>query len=152
MPSEESLAADHVMEFPGGYTRSLGPVIGRYLTGLRDGRFLGVRTVDGRVLVPPTEYDPESGASLGGDLVEVGPAGVVRTWAWVPEPRATHPLDRPFAWALIRLDGSDTALLHAVGADRSAMRTGLRVRPSWRSERTGSVLDVACFVPEGSDD
>lgn len=152
MPSEESLAADHVMEFPGGYTRSLGPVIGRYLTALRDGRFLGVRTEDGRVLVPPTEYDPETGAPAGGDFVEVGPAGVVTTWAWVPEPRAKHPLDRPFAWALIRLDGADTALLHAVGADRSAMRTGLRVRPSWRAERTGSVLDVACFVPEGSDD
>lgn len=155
MRSEESLAADHVMEFPGGYTRSLGPVIGRFLTALRDGRFLGVRTADGRVIVPPTEYDPESGAALGaddGDFVEVGPRGRVETWAWVPEPRAKHPLDRPFAWALIRLDGASTALLHAVDADRSAMRTGMRVRPAWRDERTGSVLDVACFVPEGSDD
>jgi len=143
------------MEFPGGYTRSLGPVIGRFLTGLRDGRFLGVRRADGRVLVPPAEYDPDTGAALGADdadFVEVGPAGVVETWAWVPEPRAKHPLDRPFAWALIRLDGASTALLHAVGAERAAMRTGMRVRPAWREERTGSVLDVACFVPEGSDE
>lgn len=151
MLSEESLVADHAMEFPGGYTRSLGPVIGRYLTALRDGRFLGVRTDDGRVIVPPTEYDPQTGAALGAsddDFVEVGPEGRVETWAWVPRPHGKHPLDRPFAWALIRLDGASTALLHAVDAgDRTAMRTGLRVRPSWRDERTGGVLDVACFVP-----
>ena len=30
--------AEHVLEYPGGYTRSTGPVIGRFLTGLRAGR------------------------------------------------------------------------------------------------------------------
>ena len=45
------------LEFPGGYTRSVGPVIGRFLTELRDGRLVGVRTPAGRVLFPPAEYD-----------------------------------------------------------------------------------------------
>ncbi|HEY3683028.1 MAG TPA: OB-fold domain-containing protein [Streptosporangiaceae bacterium] len=154
-PSEETFSAEHTMEFPGGYTRSLGPVIGRYLTGLRDGRFVGVRTDDGRVIVPPTEYDPETSAALGAadtDFVEVGPAGRVETWAWVANPRAKHPLDRPFAWALIRLDGASTALLHAVDTgDPARMRTGLRVRPEWRADRVGSVLDVAYFTPAEED-
>ncbi len=143
------LVETHVLEFPGGYTRSLGPVVGAFLTGLRDGRILGVRTASGRVLVPPTEYDPETSDPVPDDFVEVGPAGTVTTWAWVGRPRAKHPLDRPFAWALIQLDGADTALLHAVdaGAERS-VHTGLRVRPVWRDERVGHVLDIACFVPE----
>jgi uncharacterized OB-fold protein len=143
------LVQTHVLEFPGGYTRSLGPVVGAFLTGLRDGRILGVRTASGRVLVPPTEYDPETSDPVPDDFVEVGPAGTVTTWAWVSRPRAKHPLDRPFAWALIQLDGADTALLHAVdaGAERS-VHTGLRVRPVWRDERVGHVLDIACFVPE----
>jgi uncharacterized OB-fold protein len=143
------LVQTHVLEFPGGYTRSLGPVVGAFLTGLRDGRILGVRTASGRVLVPPTEYDPETSDPVPDDFVEVGPAGTVTTWAWVGHPRAKHPLDRPFAWALIQLDGADTALLHAVdaGAERS-VHTGLRVRPVWRAERVGHVLDIACFVPE----
>lgn len=148
--SDETLVAEHVLDFPGGYTRSLGPVIGRFLTGLRDGRFCGVRAPGGRVIVPPTEYDPWTGAPLGADdadWVEVGPDGRVATWAWVSRPRARHPLDRPFAWALITLDGADTALLHAVDADRAALRTGLRVRPRWRAERTGHILDIACFEP-----
>jgi hypothetical protein len=143
------LVETHVLEFPGGYTRSLGPVVGAFLTGLRDGRIFGVRTASGRVLVPPTEYDPETSDPVPDDFVEVGPAGTVTTWAWVSRPRTKHPLDRPFAWALIQLDGADTALLHAVdaGVERS-VHTGLRVRPVWRDERVGHVLDIACFVPE----
>lgn len=136
----------HVLEFPGGYQRSLGPVVSAYLTGLRDGQFVGVRTASGRVLVPPTEYDPETGDPVLDDYVEVGPAGTVTTWAWVARPRPKHPLDRPFAWALIRLDGADTALLHVV--DSPKVHTGLRVTPVWREERVGHVLDVVCFVPE----
>jgi uncharacterized OB-fold protein len=143
--------AKHVLEFPGGYTRSTGPVIGRFLTGLRDGRIAGVRAADGRVLVPPAEYDPLTAAPLGAaedDWAEVGPAGTVTTWTWVDDPRDEHPLDRPFAWALIRLDGADSALLHAVDAGSKAeMATGMRVHAVWRAERTGSITDVACFQP-----
>ncbi|MBG0828152.1 OB-fold domain-containing protein [Planomonospora sp. ID67723] len=143
------LVAEHVLEFPGGYTRTTGPVIGRFLTELRDGRIVGVRTADGRTLVPPLEYDPETGEAVTGEFAEVGPAGTVESWSWVGEPRRAHPLDRPFAWALIRLDGADTSLLHAVDAgDARAMRPGLRVRPRWKTERTGHITDIESFVPE----
>ncbi|GAA1264008.1 OB-fold nucleic acid binding domain-containing protein [Sphaerisporangium rubeum] len=150
MPSEP-LVAEHALEFPGGYTRTTGPVIGRFLTELRDGRLVGVRTADGRVLVPPLEYDPHTGEPVTGEFVPVGPAGTVRTWAWVEQPRPGHPLDRPFAWGLIDLDGADTALVHAVAVDDvKALRPGLRVRPRWRPEtdRKGHITDIACFVPE----
>ncbi len=145
----EPLEARHVLEFPGGYTRSTGPVIGRFLTELRDRRIVGVRTAAERVLVPPLEYDPATGESVTGEYVEVGPAGTVETWAWVSAPRPGHPLDRPFAWATIRLDGADTSLVHVVDAGGSrAMRTGLRVRPRWRTETSGHITDIECFVPE----
>jgi uncharacterized OB-fold protein len=151
-PAADDLIAPHVLEFPGGYQRSVGPVIGRFLTGLRDGHFLGVRTASGRVIAPPCEYDPASGEAIGGsdaDFTEVGPGGVVTTWAWVHRPRPKHPLGRPFAWALVRLDGADTAMLHAVDAGSpAAMRSGMRVRARWRAERSGHVLDVECFEPE----
>ncbi|RAY15644.1 DNA-binding protein [Actinomadura craniellae] len=151
MPSETTA---HVLEFPGGYTRSVGPVIGRFLTELRSGRVVGVRTAAGRVLVPPTEYDPDTGDAVTDEFVEVGPAGTVESWSWVPNPRATHPLDRPFAWALIRMDGADTALLHALDLGEEGpepprrLRAGLRVRPRFRAERVGSVRDIECFEPE----
>ena len=143
----EPRTSTHTIEFP--YTRTLGPVYGAFLTGMRDGRILGMPKADGTVLCPPTEWDPDTGAALAGDLVEVGPGGEVTTWAWVTEPTRKHPLDHPFAFALIRLDGASTALLHAVDAGSiDAMRTGMRVVPRWKDERMGLITDLEAFVPE----
>ena len=143
----EILSAPHVLECE--YKRSLGSVLSRFFSGLRDRRIEGVRTKQGKVLVPPAEYDPLTGESTTGNFVEVGPAGVVTSWAWVSRPRPGHPLARPFAFALIQLDGADTAMLHAVDAgDASKMSTGMRVRAQWAEETTGRILDIACFVPE----
>ncbi|MFC4910346.1 Zn-ribbon domain-containing OB-fold protein [Actinomadura gamaensis] len=153
MPSDQP---NHILEFPGGYTRSVGPVIGRFLSELRDGRLKGVKTKTGRVLFPPVEYDPDTGDDVTGEFVDVGPVGTVTCWSWVPNPRKTHPLDRPFAWALIRPDGADTAMLHALdmgvfeqGAKPPRqLKTGMRVRPRWRAERAGGIGDIECFQPE----
>ncbi len=140
-----SLRAPLDIEFD--YTRSLGPVLSRFMTALADRRILGARGADGRVHAPPFEYDPVS-AEPPADLVEVGPEGTVVSWSWMPEPLAGQPLAEPFAWALIRLDGADTAMLHGVDAgSAAAMRTGLRVRPRWAATRTGSIRDIACFEP-----
>jgi uncharacterized OB-fold protein len=139
------LSAPHVLEYP--YHRSVGPVIGRFLTGLRDRRIEGIRAADGRVLVPPAEYDPETGEELS-EFVDVGQEGEVLSWAWVASPRPKQPLDGPFAWALVRLDGADTAMLHAVDAgEESRMASGMRVRVRWRDETQGEILDIVCFEP-----
>ncbi len=143
----EIFAAPYVVEHT--FRRSLGPVMSRFLTGLRDRRIEGIRTRDGRVMVPPKEYDPETSEALD-EFVEVGQSGVVTTWSWVSSPKQKHPLGRPFAWALIQLDGADTAMLHAVDAgEESKMRTGMRVRVRWRDETVGEILDISCFEPEG---
>ncbi|MEX2159835.1 MAG: OB-fold domain-containing protein [Dehalococcoidia bacterium] len=144
--AEAALTAPHVLEY--AYTRSVGPVVGRFLAGLRAGKLLGIKTNAGRVIVPPLEYDPDTGDGLD-ELVEVGQSGVVTTWTWASEPRPHQPLDRPFAWALIKLDGADTAMLQAVDAsDESRMATGMRVRARWRAERKGDLSDLECFEPE----
>ena len=146
--AEEVLSALHVLEYD--YQRSLGPVLGRFFTELRDRNIVGSKTEDGRVLVPPMEYDPQTGQALG-EFVDVGPGGVVTTWAWVCTPRQKHPLDRPFGWALIRLDGATSGFLHAVDAgDETEMSTGMRVTPRWAAETTGSILDIECFEPESA--
>lgn len=140
------LSAVHTLEYP--YTRSVGTVIGTFLAGLRDARILGTRTGWGQVLVPPSEFDPVTAESLT-EMCDVADAGVVTTWSWVAEPRAKHPLQTPFAWALIRLDGADTAMLHAVAAPgEESMKTGMRVKVRWRDERKGMITDIECFEPE----
>ncbi len=137
------------LEITFDYTRSLGPVLSEFMTALASRRIIGSRGADGRVHVPPAEYDPVTFAPPL-ELVPVGPGGTVTTWSWQPEPREGQPLDRPFAWALIRLDGADTALLHAVDAGTAAgMHTGMRVRPRWAAQRSGHIRDLECFEPVG---
>ncbi|MFF1556543.1 OB-fold domain-containing protein [Streptomyces sp. NPDC058279] len=144
-PPPEVLRAPLVVEFP--FTRSLGPVQSAFLTGLRDRVVLGVRTTAGQVMVPPVEYDPVTAEEIR-ELVQVTTTGTVTTWAWNDEPRPHQPLDRPFAWVLVTLDGADTALLHALDAPGpDAVHTGMRVRVRWAAERTGAITDIACFEP-----
>jgi uncharacterized OB-fold protein len=68
----------------------------------------------------------------------------VLSWTWQPQPLDGQPLDRPFAWALIKLDGADTALLHAVDGE---VKTGDRVHAHWVAEPVGAITDIACFLP-----
>ncbi|WP_371645978.1 OB-fold domain-containing protein [Streptomyces sp. NBC_00597] len=141
----EVLRAPLVVEFP--FTRSLGPVQSAFLSGLRERVVLGVKTTDGKVMVPPVEYDPVTAEEIR-ELVEVGAVGTVTTWAWNGSPRPHQPLGTPFAWVLVRLDGADTAILHALDAPGpEAVHTGMRVRIRWAAERTGAITDIACFEP-----
>jgi uncharacterized OB-fold protein len=143
MSDSDVLSAPHSIEYT--YTRSTGPAIGAFMTGLRDRRIIGVRGSDGRVLVPAVDYDPVTSADLD-ELVEVADVGVVTSWFWNDQPLAGQPLDHPFAWALVRPDGADTSILAAVDAGEPArVATGTRVQARWAEERVGSIRDLVCF-------
>ena len=142
-----TLSAPLRVEFD--YTRSLGPVLSRFMSGLRDGRVLGARLADGRVAVPPPEYDPVSHDAVT-DFVEVGQTGTVTTWTWVSSPVHGQPLEHPYAFALVLLDGADTPILHAVDAGSpDAMSTGMCVRVRWRDDRQGHIQDFLFEPAEG---
>ncbi len=146
--SAEILTAPYRLKY--SYKRTTGPVIGRFLTDLRDGKITGVRRPDGAVMVPPREYDPETGEALS-EFVSLPDTGVVTGWTWVAEPRQLHAMSTPFAFATIQLDGAHTGMLHRVVApDESVMRSGMRVRARWAAERVGMITDIECFVPEES--
>jgi uncharacterized protein len=132
------------------YTRSTGPVLGRFLTGLRDGVVVGGRTSEGTVVVPPLEFDPVTHEATT-DFVEVASTGTVTSWTWVPEPVKGQPLDHPFAFALVTLDGADVPLLHALDVSSpDEVSTGMRVRVRWAEERVGAITDLV-FEPESAD-
>jgi hypothetical protein len=116
------------------YKRSLGSILGPFATGLLKGVLLGACTADGRVLFPPREYDPLTGADVAPELVVVGPGGVVTSW--------TAEGQTGDGWVLVRVDGTDTDVLHrGIGP----LKTGDRVLPVWADERTGTVQDLLGF-------
>lgn len=143
--ADQPLSAPLNLQFD--YTRSVGPTIGAFLTAMRDGRLIGARGSDGRVYVPPPEYDPNTAEPLT-QFVDVSDIGTVKSWSWMPDPIAGQPLARPFAWALIELDGADTSLVHVVDAGTpDAMSTGMRVRARWSDHRGGRIQDIEYFEP-----
>lgn len=143
MPRSDALHQAFELGFT--YTRSTGPIVGRFLTDLKQRRITGIRASDGRVVVPPMEFDPDTAEALS-EFVEVGQEGEIVSFAWVKEPREAHPLDRPFAWAMIKLDGADVPMIHCVSADAEGdLATGARVRAVWADEPKGFITDIRCF-------
>jgi uncharacterized protein len=129
------------------YTRSLGPVLSRFMSGLARRQVLGGVLSDGRVVVPPPEYDPVTHAPVT-DLLAVADTGVVQSWSWVPEPVMDQPRDTPFAFAHVLLDRADAPILHAVAVDSpDAIETGMRVKVRWAEEPTGTIHDIRWFEP-----
>ncbi|MFZ1164942.1 Zn-ribbon domain-containing OB-fold protein, partial [Mycobacterium sp.] len=127
------------------YARSVGPTLSQFFTALRERHIVGVRGSDGRIYVPPAEFDPVTYERLT-EIVPVASVGTVLSWTWQPEPLEGQPLDKPFAWALIKLDGADVAMLHAVDAGSSeAISTGARVHVHWVDEPAGAITDIAYF-------
>jgi uncharacterized protein len=142
----EPLRAPHVVDY--SYRRSTGGAVRVFLTGLAHQEIWASRSAGGTVEIPPVDWDPETGAEVQG-FVRLGDRGVVRSWTWVADPDPGHPLDRPFAWALVQIEGADSAFLHAVDVEGEAsMRSGMVVRVDWRQERTGSIRDIRAFVPD----
>ena len=70
---ERPLSAPLKLSFD--YTRSVGPLLSQFFTALRERRIVGVRGSDGRVHVPPAEYDPVTYAALT-EVVPVSAVGV----------------------------------------------------------------------------
>ena len=139
------LRAPHLLDVT--YRRGVGGSCERFLAGLARGELWGSRAADGRVIVPPLDHDPVTGTATA-EFVRVADSGVVRSWTWVATPLPEHRRDRPFAFALIQLDGADTSLFHVVEVDDPAgMATGMRVRADWHGTRSGRVRDIRAFLP-----
>jgi len=103
-----------------------------------EGRFVGSRCAPcRRVAVPPTSRCCRCHVECA-ETVPVGPEGTIVTWTSSPAG----------LFALIRLDGADSALLHRI-VEASEVRTGMRVAAVFEKERKGSILDVAGFRPTG---
>ncbi|WP_280266280.1 Zn-ribbon domain-containing OB-fold protein [Nocardia wallacei] len=147
MPGDmESLCAPYEIEFP--FERTVGPIVGTFLAGLRERRLIGARTDRGAVLCPPAEFDPVTGRAPT-ELVELESVGTVESWTWVPH-RPGDPVEGDFAWALIAVDGTEGTFFHALdaGGDPARIHRGLRGRARWAAERRGELGDLVCWEPE----
>ena len=135
------------------YDWTTGEAVGAFLAALRDhGKILaGVCGACGQVSVPPMSYCEACGEEMS-ELREVGPRGVVMSWARVADDFEGAPVAAPFRYVLVRLAGADTELLH-IAPDDDGVRIGAAVRPEFwpREQRSGAITDIRWFVPDGAE-
>ena len=130
------------------YKRSSGPVMSKFFEALGKQKILGTKSSAGKVFSPAAEFDPETNEPLK-EMIEVGPGGVVESFSWIEDPKHHHLIKEPFAFALIKLDGADTSMLHMVTQCNEAdLRIGSRVQANWSEIQEQRITDIKFFTLE----
>ena len=130
------------------YKRSSGPVMSEFFEALGKQKILGTKSSAGKVFSPAAEFDPETNEPLK-EMIEVGPGGVVESFSWIEDPKHHHLIKEPFAFALIKLDGADTSMLHMVGQCKEAdLSIGSRVKANWSEIQEQRITDIKFFTLE----
>jgi hypothetical protein len=145
---EEILVHQSALSIP--YSWAAGRHATRFYQEIAENRKLfGTRCSQcGRVLFPARKACSRCFADTN-EWVEVGPGGVVKSFTIVHYAEPTiQPMPPPFAYALIQLDGADTAFIHLLGeVDPQQTQTGVRVEAVFAEEPRGNILDIKYFKP-----
>jgi uncharacterized OB-fold protein len=126
-----------------------GDTASRFLIALRDEtRLIATRCKDcGSVTVPPRKSCPAC-FTRHSEWVSLPGTGTVTAFTVARRQLAALPKRVPVIFALIMLDGADTALLHHLGGVApDAVHIGLRVTPVFADDRKGHIMDIRHFKP-----
>ncbi len=128
------------------YTWWVGDRGSRFLVSIRDNRqIIGTKCREcGRVFVPPRKNCGRCFIDIE-EWVDVASEGVIEAYTIVHYAHPVQPVEPPFAYALIKLDGADVGFLHLMKKDLDKIKNGLRVKAIFREERTGHILDIDSF-------
>lgn len=149
---EEHIIYDGRIKMP--YTWAAGKTSSYFLTQLRDyGRLWGTRCPDcAMVYMPPRKNCPRC-VVTDTTWVELPPRGVLETFTVVhfSEP-SLQPMEPPYIYGIVRLDGADTGLTHLVSeVEPNRLRSGMRMEAAFKKleQRRGEITDLLYFRPEG---
>jgi len=144
---EEPLVVRGKLEIP--YKQFVGAVASKFLIELRDNkRIFGMRCPECRlVYVPARSICPKCMCKMD-EWVEVSDKGTVLTYSVVNYKEPTQPVEPPFVYGIMQLDGADTGIVHFIaGVDHEDLKVGMRVQAVFKEEREGNVLDIKYFRP-----
>ncbi|HIE17756.1 MAG TPA: Zn-ribbon domain-containing OB-fold protein [Dehalococcoidia bacterium] len=131
------------------YAYYVGPIATRFFTDLRDrGKFFGIRCGEcGITYMPPRGTCGRCFGKLE-EWVEVAPQGTVISHTITYYPSVCHPVKEPIVYAIVKLDGADTGLIHMLGdVEPSEAYSGMRVEAVFKEKREGNILDIKYFKP-----
>ena len=128
---------------------SCGAVASRFFIEMRDNkRIMGTRCPNcNRVYVPPRATCKTCFGQLS-EWVQVSDRGTLLSYATVHQPGPVQPVEPPFVYGIVQLDGADTGLVHLLGeVDLERLRVGMRLQAVFQDKRNGNILDIKYFRP-----
>jgi uncharacterized OB-fold protein len=154
-PAKSNFAEVEALTYSGKisvpYRWAVGETGSRFLVEIRDNKkIFGTSCPSCNVtFTPPRKVCPRCFQKKM-DWKELARTGTLLTYT-IPNYRENfHPLKKPFAFGVIRLDGADTGLTHLLAEfEPGQLQKGLRVGAVFRDERKGSILDISFFKPLG---
>ena len=82
------------------------------------------------------------------EWVEIGTQGTVKGFTVVTHSTPVLPLEPPFAYAIIALDGADTDFVHLINeSDPNKLKVGMRVEAVFKEKPRKRILDIEYFNP-----
>lgn len=127
-----------------------GETASKFFIALRDEKkILGTKCKNcSKTYVPPRKTCPTC-FTLNEDWVEISPLGTLVTYTVVRRKSSSLPKNPPVIYGLIKLEGSDTALLHFIDeVSPDDIKIGMKLRAKFANERKGTIFDIEYFKPE----
>jgi uncharacterized protein len=148
--SGQFLSITRVVDAP--YNYNAGYYVSKYLRELmQNKRIIGVKCPQcGKVYVPPRVVCGPCFVELK-DFVDVSNKGTISAFSITrfpfTDPNTGEPKKVPFCGAFIKLDGTDTNIMHLLDeTDEKKIKAGMRVQAVFNEERTGNhFTDIKYF-------
>ncbi len=131
------------------YTYYAGPVATKFYREIKDNKkIMGMKCPRCNIVyIPPRGTCGRCNSDIS-EWVEVGKKGTVQSFTLTQYPLKIQPQQPPIIYALIQLDGADTALPHIINeVDPSNVCIGMRVEAVFKGECKGNILDIKYFKP-----
>ena len=131
------------------YKHTAGAYVEKFLTEIgKNNKIYGVKCPKcKKVSVPPKMICFECYEKME-EWVELGNQGTVKGFTVITHSTPVMPLEPPYAYGIIRLDGADTDFVHIINeSDPEKLKIGMRVRAVFKEKPSKTILDIEYFIP-----
>jgi uncharacterized OB-fold protein len=129
------------------YKHTAGAYVERFITEIgKNNKIYGVKCPKcNKVYVPPKMVCFECFEKME-EWVEIGNEGIVNGFTVVSHSTPIMPLNPPYAFAIISLEGADTDFVHIIKeSDPEKLKIGMRVRAVFKEKPRKRILDIEYF-------
>ena len=129
------------------YKHTGGAYVERFITEIgKSNKILGVKCPKcNKVHVPPKMICHECFEKMD-EWVEVQNQGIIKGFTVVTHSTPIMPLEPPFAYGIIKLDGADTDFVHIIKeSDPEKLRIGMKVKAVFKENPRKRILDIEYF-------